>query len=516
MLNWTKDGEGGSGNPLSNPAAAAKLLGELRDAEPLIALNDLRGWLDTLAGTPAQDEQARAEVLALVQDSGAPHAEKLVEQFLSRPGVTQRGREASWIALVDYLKALTQAQVASAKPVAAAARILNALRMLAKAYLLRYYAVPSGVWKLAYTIHRRAEKAGSATTPVRVHANLTRSATQELLRLLMLSASAPELMAPDQIEVADRVIEQLGDDFTLRPARVLDNVFCFDPAGEHAPMRTEDRPPGLAADARCFGAGAGRDALERIYRQLASGRAGEAPAFGRDIEPYIQVSTIQHLLAFWGETCPYRPQARAPEKGPLQVVHGFGAVWQRLSSAGSSGLTLSLVEDGDATEQGPERWTLCDAGGNEFGADAPQDAAEWARCGDLVCISVQDGVWWAGVVRSVRAEPNRGPHVVVYVLSRTARAVELQAHIEKGDEAVYSGEAARQFDFNRVRAIIVSDGAGGTQTPNMLLPPDGWKDGRVYELESEGGAPRSLRGMHLMRQRDDYVRATFEWLDGSS
>ena len=81
------------------------------------------------------------------------------------------------------------------------------MRMLAKAYLLRYYSVPRGVWKLAYAIHRRAEKAGSAKTPVRVHANLTSSATQELLRLLMLSASAPELMAPDQIEVADRVIE---------------------------------------------------------------------------------------------------------------------------------------------------------------------------------------------------------------------------------------------------------------------------------------------------------------------
>ena len=515
MLNLTIDGDSGSGNPLSDPATAAKMLGELRDAEPLIALNDLRGWLDTLAKAPAQDEQARAEVLALAQDAGEPHAAKLVAQFLTRSAAGQRGREASWIALVDYLKALTQAQVASGKRVPAA-RILNALRMLAKTHLLRYYAVPRGVWKLAYAIHHQAESAGNATTPVRVHANLTSSATQELLRLLMLSASSPELMAPDQIEVADRVIEQLGDEFTLRPPRVLDNVFCFDPAGDRPPMRTADRPPGLATDARCFGAGTGHDALERIFRQLASGRASETLAFGKDIPPHTQISTVQHLLAFWGETCPYRPQARAPEKGPLGVVHGFGAVWQRLSSAGASGSELSLVEDGDGVGQAPETWALHDAGGNEFGADAPKGAAEWARCGDLVSISAQDGVWWAGVVRSVHAEPGRGPHVVVYVLSRTARAVQLQARIEKGEEAVYIGEAARQFDFNRVRAIIVSDGAGGTQTPNMLLAPDGWKEGRIYELESEGGAPRNLRGIHLMRQREDYVRATFEWADGSS
>jgi len=516
MLNWTKDGDGGSGHPMSDPAAAAKLLGELRGAEPLIALNDLGGWLDALAGAPAQDGPARAEVLALAQDAGEPHATKLLAQILTRPAAGQGGREASWIALVDYLKALAKAQVASAKGAPPAARILNALRMLAKAHLLRYFAVPPAVWRLAYTVHGQAERAGTATTPVRIHAHLPSSATQELLRLLMLSASTPELMAPDQIEVADRVIEQLGEEFTLRPPRVLDNVFCFDPAGDQPPMRTEDRPPGLVADARCFGAGAGRDALERIYRQLASGRTDEGLTFGKDIAPYTQVSTIQHLLTFWGDTCPYRPQARAPENGPLGVVHGFGPVWQQLSSAGSSGLELSLLEEGDSATQGQETWTLRDAGGNEFGADAPKGAAEWARCGDLVCISAQDGVWWVGVVRSVHAAPGRGPHVVVYVLSRTTHAVQLQARIEPSEEVVYSGEAARQFDFNRVRAIIVSDGAGGTQTPNMVLAPDGWKEGRIYELESEGGAPRTLRGMQLMRQRDDYVRATFEWSDGAS
>ena len=78
----------------------------------------------------------------------------------------------------------------------------------------------------------------------------------------------------------------------------------------------------------------------------------------------------------------------------------------------------------------------------------------------------------------MHAGPGRGPHLVVYVLSRTARAVQLQARIEKSEEAVYSGEAARQFDFNRVRAIMVSDGAGGTQTPNMLIA----KPGAVPEL----------------------------------
>ena len=49
----------------------------------------------------------------------------------------------------------------------------------------------------------------------------------------------------------------------------------------------------------------------------------------------------------------------------------------------------------------------------------------------------------------------------------------------------------------------------------MLLAPEGWKEGREYELSS-GGATRNLRGLQMLRQREDYVRATFEWSAGAS
>ena len=528
MLEWMKKGEGDPGQPMQDPAAAAKALAAMCDADPLIALNDLRGWLETLAAAAAPDEQRRGEILALAQDAGQAHAAALLAQYLGRPVEGKRGREANWIALADYLKALTEALSASATRLLAqaqadparqhagavcAARALNAARNLAKACLVRYHAVPPSLWRMAYSVHERAEKAGCASTPVRVHAaqHLASSATQELLQLLMLQSAAPEMLAPAEIEVADRVAEQIGAEFTLRPPRVLDNVFCFDPASEQPPMRTDARPPGSAADVRCFGAGVGLDALQRLYRQLVSARGREALPVGGDIPSYVQLSAIQHLLGFWGATPPYKPRAHAPAAGELRVVHGFAQVWRQISSAGAGASELSLVEDEGGVPQAPETWQLRDSGGNELGAEAPKGAGEWARCGDVVAILAPgEKTWWPGLIRSLHVEPGQALHVTLYVLSRAPQAVKLQARIEPGEEAVYSGEAARQFDFNSVRAIIVSEGAAGAQAANMLLAPDGWKAGRVYELASQG-ATRNLRGLQLLRRRDDYVRSTFEW-----
>ena len=470
------------------------------------------------AGTPADfdlDRYNRSQVGKL--HDTAPEA--LLAQFFAPPVHAQRGREANWIALVDYLKALSQGLAAAAHgPLAplAAARALNATRMLAKAHLLRYLAVPAAAWKLAYTVHAQAETAGCAGTEVRIHAaqHVPSSATQELLRLLMLQACAPEMPAPAGIEVPDRVVEQVGAEFTLRPPRVLDNVFCFDPAGERAPIRTETRPPGLASDARCFGAGAGLDALHRLYKQLAPGR--EERPFGRDIAPHAQISALQHLLGFWSPKHPYKEPERAPAEGELRVVHGYAQVWQQLSHAGAGALELSLVEDDGGAPQAPETWRLRSSGGNELGADAPKGALDWVRCGEVVAVSAPGAdAWRPAIVRSVRCDPDHSLHATLYVLTHKPHAVQLQARIAPGEEAVDAGEAARQFDFNSVRAIIVSEGAPGAQTANMLLAPEGWKEGRVYELAA-GGATRALRGLQMLRRRDDYVRATFEWSAGAS
>jgi hypothetical protein len=319
MLKLVDEDEAHPDETIHSPAAAAKLLAGIRAADPLTALDELSGWLDTIKG-PGQDEKIRSEVLSLIQEAGAAPLSALLAQFLARPS-KQVSRERSWKILTTYLKALTGALYASSRlllkeaatnpslhlaAAAGAARGLHACRMLAKACLVRYLSVPPKLWRLAYAMHEAAEKAGCAALAVRMHATqkTATSVTQELLRMLMLQSSATQMMAPEQIEVADRAIEQVGGDFTLRPRRVTDNPFCFDPASERPPQRAMEPPPGADTQTRYFGAGTGFVALERLYKQLATSRAADIKALGKDITLHAQLSAIQHLLAFWGSASP--------------------------------------------------------------------------------------------------------------------------------------------------------------------------------------------------------------------
>ena len=513
---------------MRNPAAAAKLLAELRGAEPLTAVRELTAWLDAAKSISGHDEKIRCEILSLIQEASDPPLSVLVAQYCARPSDKQTERDAAWHPLNSYLRALTGALCSSAGHLlkeaatdpslqlpgaAGAARGLHTCRLLVKACLVRYQSIPPNLWRMAYTVHRLAEAADCAGIPIRMHAaqKTTTTATQELLRLLMLQSSSPEMMTPAQIEVADWVIELVGGDFTLRPPGVADNPFCFDPAGEGPPRRAASQPPLPDAGTRYFGAGMGYDALDRIYKQLATTRGTESKAFGKDIALHSQLSAVSHLLAFWAEACPYSRPARAPAEGKVRVIHGFAPAWQHLSHVRSGITELTLAEDGDVPAQAPETWALQDTAGNELGAEIPHGSGDSVRCGDVVAVSTgNSNEWWLGLVRSLHAEPGHGTQANIFIVSRNPQSMQMRPVIAKGEENAYTEKSARQFAFNSVRAIILSDGAATSQPANLLLSPDFWKEGRVFDATKDGVA-RYIRVIRFLRQADDYVRATFEW-----
>ena len=529
MLEWTRKDDRQPDHPMRDPAPEARLLAELRGADPVAALDELRGWADAVARASSPDEKLRGEILSLIHDASRAHAAALVAQFLVLSGSRQAMPESSWIALESTERELAGALCASARVLlaqavvnpelqhaaaAGAARGLHACRTLATLCLLRYLSVPPKLWWLAYAVHGDAEKANCAATPVRSYPGQKTSTTaaQELLCLLMLHSSAPALMAPEQIELADRVLEQLGGEFTLRPRGVADSVFCFDPGSDRPPRRAIAGAAEPGTEVRYFGVGMALDTLERLHRELASARSAEVKAFGKDLAPHAQHSALQHLLSFWGERSPYSPPERSSATGTLRVIAGHGKIWQHLSSTQTAGSELTLVENGDGAPAAPEAWILKDTGGSELGADIPKPASDRMQCGEVVAVAMQGSdAGWLGVIRSLHAEPGRGLHGKIFILTREPKALQLLPQLEPGEENVYTGEAARQFNFRRARVIVVSDGAGGTQTPNFLLAPESWKADRVYEATTPEGA-RTLRGVKLLRQRDDYVRATFEWL----
>ena len=226
MLEWIKKPEAGGEDPMRNPAAASAMLAELRERDPVTALSELGGWLGTLGNATDFDERGRTEILSLIQEAGAAHVAKLARQYLADVAEKQVVRETKWKAMLAYatrlaetlcasaqrLQALTKTDATAAGAAASGSvRALRACRMLAKVCLIHYVDVPASLWQRAYALHAGAEAAGCATTAVNPHRSqrISTSATEEFLRLLLLHATAPEALASEQVEIADRVMEQL-------------------------------------------------------------------------------------------------------------------------------------------------------------------------------------------------------------------------------------------------------------------------------------------------------------------
>jgi hypothetical protein len=532
MLEWIKKVGAGPDDPMRSPSAASALLANLRGADPVTALNDLSGWLESLKHAEDFDDRVRSEVLGLIQEAGAAHVSVLLGNYLGDLAERPVLRELKWKALFDYASSLTQVLCVCAGGLTAAAkedasslsasaasavRGLRACRTLDKVCLVHYLSAPSSLWRLAYSVHAGAEAIGCATTAVHPHPShkTATTVTQELLRLLMLQVSAPEMMAPEQIEVADRVTQQLGSDFTLRPTGVTDNVFCFDPESDLPPQRAIGPHPGQGAAMRYFGPGAGLDALARLHKQLGLANAAEVKAFGKDISSHAQVAAVEHLLLFWGPKPAYTPPAHSPASADLLIAHGYARICRHLSNVesakgGSAALGIAAAED--AKPQTPEEWALRDAGGSELGAEIPQLSGSWARCGELLGVSVRgSNVWWLGVIRRMHAELGKSMHVDIAVFSRKPLVMSLRA-LGKGDEEGAAWETLTGgFASNYVTAILLPDVSKAVGKLFLLLPPEGWKAGRVYEA-IVGEPSRYLRISQLLKRGDDYVRAAFEWM----
>jgi len=513
LLEWGKKRGDDTADPGSGPRSAGPSLAGPSDADPATVFADLDARLEA-AGGAAGEPKSRSEALALIQDAGAAQVSAVLAQYLASAAGSQAAREAAWKSLVQYQSRLARALCASTGALLtaqSAARALCACRTLAKLHLVHYAGVPGRLWHVAYSIHASAEKAGCSTAPVHAQSDHRTKTTveQEFLRLLMLRISAPDMMAPEQIEVADRVVEQLGAEFTLRQPGVADNPFCFEPGSEFAPRRAKGREPSTTA--RYFGPGMGYGSLERIARQLGAAKLEDFKAFGKDIAPRVQLSTVQHLLTFWRVDCPYSPPAHEPASGTLQVVHGYGQIWQYLSGAHHGAGELSLADSSAGALQPPETWVLRGAGGSELGTEVPQASRAWVKCGAVVGLSMGDGERWVGMIRRMHSRPDGGLQADVAVLTREPHEVSLRAVVGKYEDSVFSDASSRQFAGHTVHAIILSEGAGGAQPPNLLLPPAEWQEGRIYEVQAKD-ASRYLRSLQAVRHWDDYVRATFEWL----
>jgi hypothetical protein len=197
----------------------------------------------------------------------------------------------------------------------------------------------------------------------------------------------------------------------------------------------------------------------------------------------------------------------------MHVVHGYGRIWQEISRAPGGKQELSLTTTSPTAAQLAETWQLRGVGGGELVAEVPPESRSWLKCGEVIGVSVHDGAQhWLAMVRRIHSQPDGRLQADVSLMSRAPQAQTLRKVVRNGEDQVFSDASARQFGMSLVRGLILADGAEPGRPANLMMPPESWAEGRVFELQSDAGT-RYLRGLQIVRRWDDYVRATFEWVE---
>jgi hypothetical protein len=155
------------------------------------------------------------------------------------------------------------------------------------------------------------------------------SVQQEILKILMLEAAAPDRLAPAQIELAEGLVGQFASSFVMAE-EPQDCTYYFDLSARKAPARLQ---PGTRTHSvmRFFGAGSALPKLEETLRQVKLSIVPQELDVDDPGRKDELLDLLSQLLQSWSATPPQRKYARKTVVSRLNVVNGFSEIRRRVA-----------------------------------------------------------------------------------------------------------------------------------------------------------------------------------------
>lgn len=415
-----------SDHPLADAKEAKRVLGELAVRDAAAALDEIAGWLESLAA----DEKLRlSERLALVfqlDEAAQPHARKLARDYLTSPrlGRSQeyrlwQGNHDLWAQLAAAYDACLNRHAAQPKGLEAiksdlpplVARMLRAFSLRLKWDQFRYGPVVPELWHKMGRAYLFAEQGRFSRQRLTLYPGLPGETTVELeyLKALVFQASSMDSLLPIEIEIAERLIAHFLPLFVFTAEVRSNNVYWVDADKPVPPTRLAVLPQ-MAPSLRFFSTSAALAELEELIRQLEDGDLPAEVNLGGQYSIRIVLPVARHLAMYWAPKPPMRSHDRHRVKSRLTVVNGLGAIHGRL--AGAKG-----AEDSEA-------WIVEDVSLGGMGAQVPLGANDWVRIGALLGMQPEGGDnWLVGVIRRFSRDSSIQGSVGIETLSKTPHAI---------------------------------------------------------------------------------------------
>ena len=421
-------------HPLADPKQARALVAALPAYDYLNALDEITGWLESLAGVDNLRLDRLFDLTDLLDAAASTHHKRLVREYLATTRQQKFQEVKLWTRGFDFSSALSSTYLSCVtryqsreigagglrKHIAVViARALRALGLQLKWTLLRYGPFDPKLWNAVGELYRRAEASGIAEVDLPIYVGAQGSGTirQEYLKILMLYSSGADVLPPLRQELAERVVAHFAPFFEVAAAPFPGALYCFDAAGARPPFRLTDDPTS-ARHASYFGPG---DAPVRIAKLIAvTTRTGVVPApfnLGPDCSVDTVVALLRHLAAYWTDTAPPRVFPGRPTTARINVVPGYAALLDELERDEVNALNF--------TDSNTESWVVENVSDNGYGALVPASHTDWIRVGEMIGVQLEGGKQWgAGLVRRVARDEQQQVHVEIDIISR--RVVEVR------------------------------------------------------------------------------------------
>lgn len=417
-----------SGHPLANAREAKHVLGALASREAADALNEIAGWLESVAANEGLRPAERLVLAFQLDDAAQTHARKLVRDYLVSP---RRGRDQQirlWQVGRDFwarlgaayehcLDSLTRKEkgangIKSYRPLLVA-RLLRAFSAQLKWEQFRYGQIESVAWQKMGRAYLLAEQGGFSTRMLTLYSGAAgeTSVEREYLKALVSQSSSMDGLLPLEIEIAERLVAHFVPQFALTAGIRPEIVYWVD-ADKPVPPTRLAMLPEVAPSLRFFSPGAALIQLEELIKHVEHGEVPAELNLGGQYSPRIVLPVARHLAMYWSPKPPMRSHNRHRVRALLTVVNGLGCIHARLSGRG------------EGSESAKEEWIVGDVSRGGIRARVPLGGSDWLRIGALLGFQPEGGDnWLVGVIRRLNRDAPAPGSVGIETLSKAAQPI---------------------------------------------------------------------------------------------
>lgn len=471
MISWLNKLRPAPDHPMRDVKAAQTILDQLPRIDPHKYVLEVAAWIESVTQASGFRLSNRAAIIRLLDEAGYPLQRKLQQEYLPQNRQSRLREQAVWKALVDYWRALVNAylfcldasamnarEAESVKPALPllCARALHAAGCMYKTMLLHYGPVDDSVWHGLSRIWLFVEGHQLQDVQVGLYPHLQRPTTAriEFTKPLMLACSSAHSLLPPQIDLAERMIDDVASHFVMGNEPDSRSAFVYDLAVPRPPSRLV---AGMMVTPRMrfVGPGMASVRLEELSRVLDNPAAVSAAGFSYAASAVSLRTVLQHLLFYWSMSPPERQWPRMPVFGRLTVVHGYANVmrsvlFSKFDIAPAPQATRDLLlrqkhdleqfgfvtnetqqlmdtaRDEDADDLQAENWLVQNVSLGGYGAVLPALRSDWLRVGCLLAVRGAQGDWQIGVVRRLHFDAERQTHVGIEILAARLTPVRIR------------------------------------------------------------------------------------------